>query len=127
MTEKPDFESTTSILKRRAPGLAWLPVSLRQHFTPAALGSAITALAVAIGYVMSAQHDIRDSQRDIAKLNETVTDLQKQSELLHKIDTELAVMDSKVDAIAGEVDRQRAWREKIEGVAELPPHARHRK
>lgn len=115
-----DWESTTAILKRRAPGLAWLPVALRQRLTPAALGSAITALAIAIAYVVSAQADIHGLQKDMAEQ-------QKQLDLLHKIDTQLAVMNSKVDGIATEVDRQREWRERIESVAEeLPPHARRR-
>jgi hypothetical protein len=125
--EKPDFGSTTQILKERAPGFAWLPRVLRERLTPAVLGSAVTALAIAIAYVVNAQHDIRNAQRDIRQLHDTVGDLQRQSDLLHKIDTQLAVMGAKVDDIANEVDRQREWREKIEGMAELPPHARRRK
>jgi hypothetical protein len=120
MDEKTDWESTTAVLERRAPGLAWLPTALRQRLTPAALGSAITALVIAIAYVVSAQHDIHNLQKDVAET-------QKQLDLLRKIDTALAVMNSKVDGIAAEVDRQREWRERIESVAEeLPPHARRR-
>lgn len=119
MDEHDDWESTTAVLARRAPGLAWLPVALRQRLTPAALGSAVTALAIAIAYVVSAQHDIHNLQKDVAET-------QKQLDLLHKIDTALAVMNSKVDGIATEVDRQREWRERIEDAAELPPHARRR-
>lgn len=122
-----DFESTTAILKRRAPGLAWLPSAFRQHFTPAALWSAITALAIAIGYVVNAQHDIHNAQNDVHRLQDSVASLEHEREVLHKIDTQLAVMNSKMDGIATEVDRQREWRERIEDVAESPPHARKRK
>jgi hypothetical protein len=122
--EKPDIGGTTAVYEK--VGLAWLPRFLRGRLTPAAMGSAITALCIAIWYVLNAQHDIRNAQRDIRQLHDTVGDLQRQSDLLHKIDTQLAVMGSKVDDIANEVDRQRAWREKIEGVAELPPHASSR-
>lgn len=124
LPENKDFESTTAVLRRRAPGFAWLPAVLRRRLTPAALGSALTGLVVTIGYVVSAQHDLRTAQHDIGKLNETVTDLQKQSDLLHKIDTQIAVMNSKIDVIADEVNRQREWRDRIENAAELPPHAR---
>lgn len=124
--DKGDWESTTAVLARRAPGLAWLPSALRQRLTPAALGSAITALAIAIAYVVNAQHDIHNAQSDVHRLQESVTGLEKERDLLHKIDTQLAVMNSKVDTIATEVDRQREWREKIEDAAESPPHARRR-
>jgi hypothetical protein len=119
VTKEPhDFGAITSVLVKWA---RW-----GVHLTPAALWSAIVTLAVAIGYVVNAQHDIRNAQRDIRQLHDTVGDLQRQSDLLHKIDTQLAVMGAKVDDIANEVDRQREWREKIEDVAELPPHARRR-
>jgi septal ring factor EnvC (AmiA/AmiB activator) len=122
---KQDFESTTAVLARRAPGLAWLPAVFRKHLTPAALWSAIVALAVAIGYVVNAQRDIHRHQESIAELQ---TSRQQDRELLQKIDTEIAVMDSKIGDIATEVDRQREWRERIESVAEeSPPHARHRR
>jgi hypothetical protein len=115
-----DDHGTTAVLELRAPGFAWLPRVLRERLTPAALGSAITALAIAIAYIVNAQHDIHNLQKDVAET-------QKQLDLLHKIDTQLAVMNSKVDGIATEVDRQREWRERIEDAAELPPHARRRK
>lgn len=123
MDEQSDFETTTAVLARRAPGLAWLPAALRQRLTPAALWSAISALAIAVAWLVNAQHDI-------SRLKESVTEMrhdrQQDSDLLHKIDTQLAVMNSKMDGIATEVDRQREWRERIEDVAEAPPHARRR-
>lgn len=120
MAEKRDWESTTAVLARRAPGLAWLPVALRKHLTPAALGSAVTALAISIAYVLNAQHSLH-------QLQDTVGEQGKQLELLHKIDTDVAVMSNSIAAIAAEVQRQREWRERIEDVAETGPHARRRK
>lgn len=122
-----DFGATQRFLARHAPGLA----IVRKHLTPATLWSAITALAIAITWLLNAQHDI-------LRLKESVSDLQKQRdevqagaeaerEVLHKIDTQLAVMSSKVDDIASEVDRQRQWRDRIEDVASSPPHARKRR
>jgi hypothetical protein len=115
-----DFESTTQILARRAPGLAWLPAAFRNHLTPTAVWSAIGALAIAIGYVINAQHELHTARNDIAAL-------QKQTEILTDIKSHLAVMDNKLDTIALEVDRQRQWRERIESVAETPPHSRNKK
>lgn len=126
MNEKPEYDGARTGLYEKV-GLGWLPRILRGRLTPAALGSVVTALCVAIWYVVSAQHDLRTAQRDIHQLHDTVGNLERQTELLHKIETQLAVMESKVDDIANEVDRQREWREKIEGVAELPPHARKRR
>jgi len=123
--EKPDVGSTTVVYEK--VGLGWLPRMLRGRLTPAALGSAITALAIAIGYVVNAQHDIRNAQRDIRQLHDTVGDLQRQSDLLHKIDTQLAVMSDQIGNIADKVDRQEQWRDKIEGIAEAPPHAARRR
>jgi outer membrane murein-binding lipoprotein Lpp len=122
-----DWESTTSILKRRAPGLGWFPGALRQRLTPAALWTAVTLLAAAIAYVLSARHEIHDAQTAVLRLQASVSHLEEERDVLHKIDTQLAVMNSKVDDIATEVDRQREWRERIEDAAELPPHAVRRR
>lgn len=107
------------MLARRAPGLAWIPKFARDRLTPAALGAVVTALAISIGYVLNAQ-------RDLHQLKDAVAEQGKQLELLHSIDTQLAVMIGKVDSIAGEVDRQRAWRDRIEEAAEAGPHARRK-
>lgn len=120
MEEKPDFESTTQVLARRAPGLAWLPSFLRQRLTPAALWSAVIALVVAVAWVLNALNNIR-------LLQESVKSLEQERDLLHKIDNSLAAMSSKVDGIAAEVDHQRQWRESIEREAESPPHPRKRR
>lgn len=126
MDQKPDFETATATLKRVAPGLAWLPVALRQRLTPAALGSAIVALGISITWLVTAQADIRYLKESSAESKKSVADLSQQIDLLHKIDTQLAVMNSKVDDIANEVDRQREWRERVESVAEELPRARRR-
>jgi hypothetical protein len=126
MGAEPDFGSTTTVLEKRAPGLAWLPRVLRQRLTPAVLGSAVTALAVAIAFVVNAQHELHTAQHDIDRQGRSISELQQQFQLLHEINTQLAVVDNKVDVIATEVDRQREWREKIEDAAESGPHARKR-
>jgi hypothetical protein len=117
---KPDFESTTAVLVRRAPGLAWLPAVMRKNFTPRALWTAITILAGGVAYVGNALHDIPRQQESIVDLK---AERQRDRELLEKIDTQLAVVNSRVGDIVLEVDRQREWRERIEDVAEAPPHA----
>jgi TolA-binding protein len=119
--EKEKWESTTAVLARRAPGLAWIPVSLRKHFTPAALWAAITTLAMAIAYVVNAQADLHKHQESITELQAT---RKEDRELLETISTQLAVLNSKIEDIDTEVERQREWRERIEDVAETPPHAR---
>jgi hypothetical protein len=124
--EKPDFESTTQVLARRAPGLAWL-LPFRKYLTPATLWGAVVALSVAIWYVVAAQHDLHSAQADIRRHDESIAALQRQGDILNEIKTQVAVMNGKMDSIAAEVDRQREWRERIEDVAEAPPHARRRK
>lgn len=122
MDDKPDFGATTAVNKY-APGLAWL-MPFRNYVTPTALWTAISALALAIGYLVHAQISLERHQELITGLKE---DRAQDRELLQKIDTQLAVMNSKVDTISDEVDRQREWRERIEDVvAEAPPHARRR-
>lgn len=127
MDEKPDFGSTTTVLEARAPGLAWLPRVLRKKLTPAALWTAITALAAAVTWIVSAQQDVHRLKDDVAESKKSVADMRQQLDVLNKIDKQIAVMNAKVDTIADEVDRQREWREHIEQAAEESPHARHRK
>lgn len=117
--EKSDFGAiTTTLVKWARWGV---------HLTPAALWSAIVALAVAIGYVVNAQHDISQLKETVAESKRSVTDMQQKFELLQDIKTQLAVMNGKVTTIADEVDRQREWREHVENVAESPPHLRRRR
>jgi hypothetical protein len=125
VSEKPHwYETTTAVLARRAPGLAWLPVALRKHFTPAALVSAVSAVAVCIAYVLNAQ-------RDLSQLKVTVADQvsaqAKQFELLHELNVRLAVVNLDMLHQGEELDRLREWREQIEDIAETSPHGRRRK
>jgi hypothetical protein len=128
MDEKPkDWESTTSVLARRAPGLAWLPNILRERFTVTGLVTAVTALVATVAYILNAQHEIHEAKEGLRMQQNSITDLEKDRDVLRKIDTQLEVMGAKVDGIADEVDQQRQWRNRIEGIAESPPHARKRK
>jgi hypothetical protein len=119
-----DYESTQAILARRAPGLVWIPEMVRKKLTPGALWLAITMLAGAIGYVVNAQHDLHRHQESIADLQASRL---HDRELLEKIDMELAVVNTRIGDVVTEVDRQREWRERIEGVAEEQPHAAKRR
>lgn len=124
--EKPDFGSTTAV-NQYAPGLAWIPRVVRDKLNPAALGSAITALAIAIGYVVNAQHDISRLKESVAESRKSMDDMHQKLDILQDIKTQLAVMGSQLNGISDEVDRQREWRSHIEDAAESGPHAkRHR-
>ena len=123
MAEQPDPHTVTAVLEEHLPLLALLPRVLRKYLTPAALVSALVSVAGASVYAVSARHDVSDAQRDIHQLRDTVSELQKQRDVLHDIQMQLGKMGVEVDTIADEVDRQRAWREHIEGIAESPPHA----
>ncbi len=115
MEERPDFGSTTAVI-----------AFVRRRITPTAVWSAVVALTVAIAYVVNAQHDIHNAQADVRRLEESVMNLERERELLHKIDTAMAAMGTKVDDIATEVAHQREWRERIEDAAETPPHAKRK-
>ena len=119
MSDKPDFGATAAV-RKYAPGLAWL-LPFRNILTPSALWAAIGMLTIAIASVVNAQLDIRRHQESIVGLQQERT---QDRELLQNISTQLAVMSSRIGDIALEVDRQREWRERIEDVAEAPPHAR---
>ena len=124
--EQRSWETTTAVFVRKMPGLAWL-LPFRKYLTPATLWGAAVALSVAIWYVVAAQHDLRTAQADIQRQDKSIDALQRQADLLNEIKTQIAVVNSKVDNIASEVDRQREWRERIEDVAESPPHARRKR
>jgi hypothetical protein len=104
-------------------GLGWIPKVLRGRLTPTTLWIAIGALTSGIIYVGKAQVKLDRHQ-------ESITDLQQERaqdrEILYKIDTRIAVMNEKIDDIATEVGRQREWRDKIEGVAEISSRPKHK-
>jgi septal ring factor EnvC (AmiA/AmiB activator) len=121
--EKPDFGSTTAVVvwarRRLTPKVLW-----------SAIGGLVTVLVVVITWLVNTQSDIRQLKDSVAESKkagaETRLEHQQDNEMLHNIDTRLAVMNSQLNNIADKVDRQQQWRDKIEGVAELPPHARRR-
>jgi hypothetical protein len=125
LSDHPDWESTTGVIARRAPGLAWL-LPFRGYLTPSALWAAIGGLVIAIGYVINAQHELHNAQNDIRRHDESIGALQKQSDLLNEIRAEQAGMKSQLNDITEEMKRQRDWRDRIEQVAEAPPHARRK-
>jgi len=127
--EKPDFGSTTAV------NIAWIPHAIRRRLTPRNVWSAAVILVVCTGYVMNAQHNISNAQADVKRLESAVLEakqsmavLQQQLGALQDIKTQLAVQDSKLDNIAGELDGLTEWRQGIEQAAEAPPHPsrRHR-
>lgn len=118
--EKFDPLSTTAVI-----------AFVRKRFTPAILWSAIgalaTALVVCITWIVTTQSDIRQLKDSAAESRKSVADIRQQLEPLHQIDTALAVVNSKLDNIAAEQDRQREWRDRLSDIAESPPHARRRR
>jgi hypothetical protein len=114
----------TAKLKKIAPGFAWLPRVLRENLTPAALSSAVISLVGATLWVANARHELHSAQHDVQNLERSIQSLAAGVQQLH---TEVAVMNTKIDGIASEQERQREWREHLEELAELPPHARRSK
>jgi len=112
-----DFGSTTAVIayvrRRITPAVLW-----------SAIGTLITALGVAITWLINTQGDIHRLKESVI---EARAEHQQDSEVLHKIDTHLAVIDSKMDNIAEEMDSVNRWRDRIEDVADSPPHARRRR
>jgi chromosome segregation ATPase len=96
---------------------------MRKHFTPAALGSALTAIVFSVGWVLDAQHERRELRESVAAQGRQLEQLAPE---LTRIDKQLAVMNSQMGDVAAEVNRQREWRERIEDVAETGPHGRRR-
>lgn len=92
-----------------------------------AIGILCAALVASITWVVTTRSDIHGLEKTVTQLEEqrktAAADRDQDRELLHKIDTAVAVMGNKVDDIATEVNRQREWRERITEVAESPPHA----
>lgn len=126
-----DPGSTTAV-RVHSPGVAWLPRVIREKLTPAIAWSVfaalVGALVIAITWLVTTQSDIHQLKEAVLESKKSVAELRQELELLHKIDTRLAVMDSKMDGIATEVDRERARWDRVESVAaETPPHARKRR
>jgi hypothetical protein len=126
--EKHDFESTTAVLKRRAPGLAWLPAVFRERLTPAALWGAIVATAGMLVLAVTAWVSTQKNMEHLQELSvHAQAHEQKTDELLQQLVTGQAVMNATMGEFKAEQDRQRQWRDRIEQEADSPPHARRRK
>lgn len=117
-----DRESPTARLKILAPGLAWLPRFVRDKLTPALVGSAVTFLFGALAYVFNSP------QKDIARVQESMTELKQSVDavlaLSTKNDKQSAVLSNQVTELTNKVDHQQERWERIDSVAETPPHAR---
>ena len=104
---------------------------VRRHVTPtmlwSAIGALVTTLVVCITWLVNTQSDIRQLKDTVAESRRSVADMQQKLELLQDIKTQLAVMNGKIDNIGDEVDRHQARWDRIEGIAEAPPHGRRRK
>lgn len=114
--------SRTGRFKALAPGLAWLPRFVRDKLTPALVGSAVTFLFGALAYVFNSP------QKDIARVQESVTELKQAVDqmltLAHQNEINQADMGRQVTDMAKELDLERARWERIDSVADMPPHAR---
>jgi hypothetical protein len=110
----------TTILRRIAPGIAWVPRIVRENLTPTMLWSMLAALVTAVSFVVHAQISL-------ATLDKRVAVLEEQRELLEKIDKRLDGVAGDVGAIKAEVDQQRGWRDRIEAQAEAPLHLKPRR
>jgi hypothetical protein len=117
--------SQTARLKIIAPGLAWLPRFVRDKLTPALVGSAITFLFGALAYVFNSP------QKDIARVQESVTEMKKTMDEVLSLSTQNheqnAVLSNQVTELTSKVDHQQERWERIDSIAEIPPHARRPK
>jgi hypothetical protein len=127
--DKPDVGGTTAVYEK--VGLAWLPRFLRGRLTPAAMGSALTALCIAISYIVNQHHDFLRLQETVTRLEEerkeSEADRNQDRELLHKIDKAVDVLNDKMDNNTTEIQRQRQRWDRVEEAADLPPHAARRR
>lgn len=122
-----DFGGTTAVIvwarKRITPKVLW-----------SAIGALLTCLLGLATWLSTTQSDMRTAQHDIQRANETaaeakksVADMQQKLDILQDMKTSLAVMASKIDNIDAEVTRQRQRWDRVEEVADSPPHAARRK
>ena len=131
MDEKEDLGSTTAVYEK--VGLGWLPRALRNRLTPGRVGSAIAGLSIAIWYVVNDRHDVIHLKETVTRLEQELANKQaaeereQDRELLHKLETAVDVMNAKWDDMQAEVNRQRERWDRVEQVADSPPHARRRR
>ena len=118
---KPDFEATAAVYKRIK--LDWLPLWLRGRVTPMTLWVAVGVLGSSIAYVGKAQFKIDQHQESIDVLRQ---ERNSDRALMEKISTQLEVMGNRMSNIADGLNQQRAWRDRIEDVAETSSRPRRR-
>lgn len=110
-------------IKRRWPESAWLVPFLR-YLTPALVGA---ALATIIGWLV---YVFNSPQKDIARVQASVTELKQAMDqvlaLSTKNDKQQAVMSKQLEAQTAEIAHQRERWERIDSIADMPPHARRR-
>lgn len=110
-------------IKRRWPESAWLVPFLR-YLTPALVGA---ALATIIGWLV---YVFNSPQKDIARVQASVTELKQavgqMLALQHQSDTRQADLGRQVTDMAKELDHERERWERIDSIADMPPHARRR-
>lgn len=120
-------ESDTIILKRIAPGFAWLPRFLRHYLTPALVGGAIVGLGGWLTYYFnSPQKDINRVEGTVTKsiedIQKSVAELVKQSQ-----DTRTDVASIKATVSGMKDSEHERWERIDKVVAEDKAHARRRK
>lgn len=121
MNEDP---SITQMLKIHMPIGAWLPRVVREKLTPALVGSVITTIFMGVAYLLnSPQKDIHRLQESMAELKQS---LDQAVTLLHKEDTQQAVMSSQIGDLTEKADRNEGRWDRLADIAETPPHARRR-
>ena len=110
-------------IKRRWPESAWLVPFLR-YLTPALVGA---ALATLIGWLV---YFFNSPQKDIARVQASVTEMKQSVDavlaLSTKNDKSQAVLSQQVTELTTKVDHQQERWERIDSVADMPPHARRR-
>lgn len=120
MTDE-DFGSTTAVIVRK----------VKKYLTPKVLWTAIvilfSALVGSITWLVKTNANMDQVQIAVTKSEKKVDDMQQKLDILQDMKTSLAVMASKIDNIDAEVTRQRQRWDRVEEVAEAPPHARRRR
>lgn len=99
-------------------------LGLKGKLKSGSLWAAVATLASGILYVAKEQIKIDQHQESITSLQQ---ERRQDHELLQKMSTQLEVVISQMSNLTAESNRQRDWRERIEDVAELPPHPRKHK
>jgi hypothetical protein len=108
--------SDTTTLKKLAPGLAWLPATVRE-LPPTAIWSGIGAIVTTIYVISNAVHAQAEMDRRVTKDEVILAQVQT-------IPAELSRINEAVKRIDEESQHQREWREHLEQVAEEPPRRR---